>query len=331
VTRIALDASGGDYAPERPVAGALDALRQLPDSCHIVLVGPRDGIEAELAQQDGPTPDRLSIVHAPEIIGMGEKPLAAIRSKRQSSIVVGLTLHQQGEVDAFISAGNTGAMMVASRFVLGLHDGVERPAIGTVLPTVTDPVLLLDAGANVDCNARELYGFAQLGSVYARDVFDRDRPKVGLLNIGEEEEKGNTVAKEAYALLREQPHVTFVGNVEGGDVLQGVCDVVVCDGFVGNIVLKFYESAGRTFADLLQREFPADVLKTEGAARAFEFLDYSTYGGAPLLGVKGVSIICHGRSSPRAFTNAIRVAKHAADNHLSDHIHDEFVQGGAAA
>jgi phosphate acyltransferase len=330
MARIALDASGGDFAPERPVAGALEALSTLPKSCEIVLVGREAEVSAELERQGG-SRDRISIADAPETIGMGEKPLAALKSKRQSSIRVGLELQKEGRAHAFISAGNTGAMMAASLVVLGKHEGVERPAIGTVLPTIGKPVLLLDAGANVDCSPRELLGFAQLGAVYARDIFGQPEPTVGLLNIGEEPEKGNTASKEAFPLLQGNTHFHFRGNVEGSDILQGVCDVIVCDGFVGNIALKFYESVGRTVINLMQQELDETVVQSHGARRVFEFLDYSTYGGAPLLGVQGVSIICHGRSSPRAFANAIRLAFRAVDAHLSDHIHDEFVPDGVVA
>lgn len=330
MARIALDASGGDVAPEAPVRGALDALSVLPASCDVVLVGPREQVEAELAKH-GPVPDRISVVDAPETIGMAEKPLAAVRAKRRSSIVVGLELHKRGEVQAFISAGNTGAMMAASTLLLGLHQGVERAAIGTALPTDRHPVLLVDGGANVDCTPRELVGFARLGAVYARDVFERPEPKVGLLNIGEEREKGNAAVKEAFHLLQASTHFHFVGNIEGGDIFHAECDVIVCDGFVGNIVLKFYEAAGLTFAGVLKRELDHDILAGEGMARVFKFLDYSEYGGAPLLGVRGVSIICHGRSPARAFVSALRVALQSVENHLSQDIGEEFVEDEAVA
>jgi len=331
VARIALDASGGDNAPRAPVAGALEALNILPKTCEIVLVGDKPEIDAELAAHHGSIPDRISVVNAPEKIGMDEKPLTAIRAKRNSSIVVGLGLHKSREVDAFISAGNTGAMMAACTLLLGLHEGIERPAIGTVLPTDAHPVLLLDAGANVDCSAKELLGFAQLGTIYARDVLRTENPGVGLLNIGEESEKGNAATKAAHALLKQHPHLRFVGNVEGDQILSGECDVIVCDGFVGNIVLKFYESVGRIFAGRLQQELDSATMRSDAMKRVFEFLDYSSYGGAPLLGVDGVAIICHGRSSSRAITSALRVALRAVDAHLVDHIHDEFLEDGAAA
>lgn len=332
MTKVALDAMGGDYAPDVPVEGALQAASDLPASCDILLVGRRAEIEAALAKHGAPR-DRFPIVDAPEVVGMGEKPLAAVRGKRNSSIAVGLTLQKKGEVDAFISAGNTGAVMAASTLLLGLHPGVERAAIGTLFPTGAKPVLVLDAGANVDCSARELHGFAHLGAVYARDVLARPDPVVGLINIGEEEEKGSAVVKEAHALLKGNQGFRFAGNVEGRDILAGNVDVVVCDGFVGNVVLKFYESVGRLFLDLIQREVDRTVLESPGMRKVFTILDYAQYGGAPLLGVRGVSIICHGSSPARAIKNAIRVGMQAVDSHLSQHIGAELADagGGAAA
>jgi glycerol-3-phosphate acyltransferase PlsX len=330
VIRIALDAMGGDFAPEVPVKGALAAAAELPEPCEIQLVGRQDEIQAVLSRHDA-VADRFRIVDAPDVVGMGEKPLAAVRGKPRSSIAVGLGLQKRGEADAFISAGNTGAVMAASTILLGLHPGVERPAIGALFPTGRDPVLVLDAGANVDCSPRELQGFAYIGAVYARDVMGRPNPSVGLLNIGEEEEKGNAAVKEAHALLRHSTHFRFAGNVEGRDILAGACDVVVCDGFVGNVVLKFYESVERLFRDLWERIMKRSVAETPGMQDVFRILDYSEYGGAPLLGLKGVSIICHGSSSPRAIKNAIRVALQSVQSQLSQHIGAEFAGGEAVA
>jgi glycerol-3-phosphate acyltransferase PlsX len=328
--RIALDAMGGDFAPSAPVAGALEALADLPASAAIVLVGRTAEIERALAEHGG-RPPRLDIVEAPDVVGMADKPLAAVRGKPNSSIGIGLRLLREGQADAFISAGNTGAVMVGSALILGLHPGVDRPAIGTAFPTASKPLLVLDAGANVDCSPRELRGFAHLGAVYARDVMGRADPAVGLLSIGEEAEKGNAAVKEAHALLKAETHAfRFVGNVEGRDILHGDVDVVVCDGFVGNVVLKFYESVAHLFTGLLEREMAPDVLESEAMRRVFTVLDYSTYGGAPLLGVQGVSIICHGRSSARAIRNAIRVAVQAVDAGLNQHIGADLAGGTAA-
>jgi phosphate acyltransferase len=335
VIRIALDAMGGDHAPRVEVEGAVQALQDLEPEFRVQLVGRTADVEAALGQFPGVDRSRIDVVDAPEVVGMGEKPLAAIRGKPRSSIAVGLSLQKKGHSDAFISAGNTGAVMAASTLLLRLHAGVQRAAIGTLFPTASQPVLVLDAGANVDCDARELVGFAHLGSVYARDVLGRSSPAVGLLNIGEEDEKGNAVVKEAHQLLKQTPGIRYVGNVEGRDIPTGEyrgqpLDVVACDGFVGNVVLKFYESAARVFVALMKREVPA-ALQLPQMANVLKVLDYATYGGAPLLGVQGVVIICHGSSPAKAIKNAIRVAVQAVKSHLSDDIAAEFAQGGVPA
>src|SRR5437870_314423 len=270
---------GGDNAPRVEVEGAVLALRELPPGFRIQLVGRTADIEAALKAHGAVDRSRLEVVEAPEVVGMGEKPLAAVKGKPRSSIAVGLGLQKKGESDAFISAGNTGAVMAAATLLLRLHEGVQRAAIGPLFPTAVHPVLVIDGGANVDCDARELVGFAHLGSIYVRDVLDRPQPGVGLLNVGEEDEKGNAVVKEAHQLLLHTPSVTYVGNVEGRDILAGQCkkgriDVVVCDGFVGNVVLKFYESAGRMFMGMLKQAFP-DVLGRPEAKQLFKFLDSS--------------------------------------------------------
>ncbi|HYK83707.1 MAG TPA: phosphate acyltransferase PlsX [Gemmatimonadales bacterium] len=331
--RIALDAMGGDNAPHVEAEGVVQALRELPPSFRVQLVGRSADIHAALKAQGDFDRRRLDIVEAPEVVGMGEKPLAAVKSKPRSSIVVGLGLQKRGESDAFISAGNTGAVMAAATLLLRVHEGVQRAAIGTLFPTAVHPVLVLDGGANVDCDARELVGFAHLGSVYVRDVLGRAEPGIGLLNVGEEEEKGNAVVKEAHQLLKQVAGIRYVGNVEGRDILAGECkkgriDAVVCDGFVGNAILKFYESAGRMFAGMIQRAFP-DVLDRPEAKQLLKFLDYSEYGGAPLLGVRGVAIICHGASPARAIKNAVRVAVQMVESHLDQDIDAAFATGAA--
>ncbi len=332
--RIALDAMGGDNAPRVEVEGAAQALQELPPEFRVQLVGRSADIEAAL-RRTGADRSRIDIVEAPEVVGMGEKPLAAIRGKPRSSIAVGLTLQKKGKSDAFISAGNTGAVMAASTLLLRLHAGVQRAAIAALLPTAGQPVLVLDVGANVDCDARELVGFAHLGAVYARDVLGRPSPTVGLLNIGEEDEKGSAVVKEAHQLLKETAGLRYIGNVEGRDIPVGECrgqplDVVACDGFVGNVVLKFYESAARVFVSLMKHEAP-DVLQRPEMANVLKVLDYATYGGAPLLGVQGVVIICHGSSPVKAIKNAIRMAAQAVRSHLNDDIAAEFAGGGVPA
>ena len=331
--RIAIDAMGGDDAPAVPVAGAALALGELPAGVTVQLVGQREIIEREL-ERHAMDRARLEVIDAPDTIAMGEKPLQAIRSKRNSSIVIGLGLQKSGSSDAFISAGNTGAVMVGSTLILGLHQGFERPAIGTTFPTSRQSVLVLDAGANVDCSPSELVGFAKLGVLYARDVMGRPNPAVALLNIGEEEEKGNAAAKEAHRLLRASG-LTFVGNIEGRHILlgrseQGEFDVVVCDGFVGNVLLKFYESLGRLLHGLVERELGAATAGNESMTRIWRALDYAEYGGAPLLGVKGVSIICHGRSTANAIRNAIRLAVEATQHQLVQHMAREFAQSSVS-
>jgi glycerol-3-phosphate acyltransferase PlsX len=333
--RIALDAMGSDNAPQVEVEGVAQALNELPPEFQVQLVGRKPEIEAALGRVPGVDRTRVEIVDAPEVVGMGDKPLAAIRGKPRSSIAVGLGLQKKAKSDAFISAGNTGAVMAASTLLLRLHPGVQRAAIGALFPSAGQPVLVVDGGANVDCDARELVGFAHLGSVYARDVLGRPSPSVGLLNIGEEDEKGNAVAKEAHQLLKQTSGIRYIGNIEGRDIPVGEArrqplDVVVCDGFVGNVVLKFYESAGRVFVSLIKRE-AADVLQRPEMEKVLSVLDYATYGGAPLLGVKGVVIVCHGASPAKAIKNAIRVAVQAVRSHLSDDIAAEFAEGKVPA
>jgi glycerol-3-phosphate acyltransferase PlsX len=335
VIRVAVDAMGGDTAPQAEIAGVVQALTALPGRFIVQLVGRSEVIKAELAKYPDVDHSRLEIHEAAEVIGMAEKPLAAVRKKPKSSIVVGLGLQKAGQSDAFVSAGNTGAILAASTILLGLHDGVERATVATLFPTGNQPVLVLDGGANVDCSARELVGFAYLGTVYMRDVLQRPSPTVGLLNVGEEEEKGNAITREAHNLLKRSPRLHYIGSIEGRDIVAGhhkygVVDVVVCDGFVGNVVLKFYESVGRLFVGLVKQLVP-DLLQRAELRELFRILDYSEYGGAPLLGVKGVSIICHGASPANAYKNAVRVAVQSVEADLSKHIGAEFAEGETAA
>jgi len=333
--RVALDAMGGDHAPTNEVKGAVKALAALPADVIIQLVGQTQVIEAELARQNAPR-ERIEVIEAPEVVGMAEKPVEAIRGKRKSSIVVGLGLVKAGQSEAFISAGNTGAVMAGATLTLKLYPGFERPAIGTPFPTLDDFVLVLDAGANVDCSAEELVGFARLGVHYARDVLGRENPAVGLLNIGEESEKGNAAAKEAHRLLGASG-LPFIGNVEGRDLIVGHTDgghfdVVVCDGFVGNVILKFYESVAKLFYQLVEREAGGETVASPEFRRIWQFLDYARFGGAPLLGVRGVCIICHGKSSPDAIASAVRVAVEASRHDLVKHMNSAFApEAGPAA
>jgi glycerol-3-phosphate acyltransferase PlsX len=336
LARIALDAMGGDFAPRATVAGALLALGELDSSHSIQLVGQtnvvRDQLEALLAEDEFTGlvshRTRLEIVEAPDVIEMTDKPGSAVRGKPKSSMIVGLKLQASGESDAFVSAGNTGAQMAASMVVLKLHAGLKRPAIATIFPTARKPVVVLDSGANVDCGPDELVQFARLGVVYAEDLLGRDNPAVGLLSIGEEPEKGNAVTKEAHQLL-EASDLNFIGNVEGRDLPTGQCDrgpidIVVCDGFVGNVVLKFYEAIAPFIIGLLAKS----GLDQAKMMTALKQLDYSEHGGAPLLGVKGVSIISHGKSSPRAIMNAVKAGVRAVETRMDEHIGRRLSEAG---
>jgi phosphate acyltransferase len=323
--RIALDAMGTDRAPATEVAGAVAALGEFGDDLRLVLVGDREAIETELGQWPDAPRERIEIVHAPERIGMAEAPTQAIRRKPASSIVVGLTLQKQREVDAFISAGSTGAVLAGSLMFLRALPGVDRPAVGAVIPTKSGHTLLIDAGANIETRPGHLLQFAHLGTIYAQDLMGQERPRVGLLNIGEEPEKGDERTLEAYRLLSAAPHLEFVGNIEGRDIIDGKCDVLVCDGFVGNVLLKFYESVSQFIIGLLKRELQASGAELE-LGRVFQLLDYTEYGGAPLLGVNGVTIICHGGSPPRAIHNAIRVARRSVERNLVVHIEGQLAR-----
>lgn len=319
--RIAIDAMGTDRHPAVEVEGAVAALRRLPPEFSIVLVGRREAIARELDRLGESETARLSIVDAPDRIEPGEAPATAVRRKPDSSIVVGLNLQKSSEADAFVSAGSTGAVMAASLFILRPLPGVDRPAVATMLPTSVGPMVMLDAGANVDCRPAHLVQFARLGAVYARDVMNRETPRVGLLNIGEEPEKGNELAVETYRRLQDTD-LNFVGNVEGRQIIEGVCDVLVTDGFVGNVLLKFYESVAGFVFGLLRQELTGDGADDK-FGRVSRMLDYAEYGGAPLLGVNGISIICHGGSPPRAITNAIMAAVAASDAHMVGHMRHE--------
>ena len=329
---------GGDFAPKAAIAGAILALQEL-DPAHIVqLVGQTAVIESQLASllagelsQASAVRDRLTIVEAPDIIAMSEKPTAALRKKPNSSMVVGLKMQVDGKSDAFVSAGNTGAQMASSAMLLKLQPGLTRPAIATVFPTARNPVIVLDSGANVDCSTKELLQFAWLGAVYAECIFGRSNPSIGLLSIGEEPEKGNAVVKEAHVLFQ-KAGFNFHGNLEGRDLPAGASDrgpfdVVICDGFVGNVVLKFYEAVAPMIVRVLS-EHPG--INAEHVKSALSIFDSTNYGGAPLLGVRGVSIICHGNSPPRAIKNAIKVAVRAVETRMNDLI-GEKLQAAAPA
>ena len=316
--RIAVDAMGSDRAPAVEVEGAVGALLDR-DDVTVVLVGDRSAIEAELARHPDAPRGRIEVVEAADVIDPGEPPVPAIRRKPNSSIVIGTRLVKAGEADAFLSAGSTGAVMAAAHLILRPLPGVDRPAVGAAVPAESGRFLLIDMGANVDTRPQHLLQFAHLGTIYAQDLMRIPNPRVGLLNIGHEPEKGDEQTLETYQLLKDSPALNFVGNVEGRDVLRGVCDVLVCDGFVGNVMLKFYESMAGVIARLLQAEMVEQGV-TLDLGRLFRRLDYSTYGGAPLLGVNGVVIIAHGGSPPAAIRNGIGVAAQSVETHMVEHI-----------
>jgi phosphate acyltransferase len=327
LARIALDAMGGDLAPTAPVTGALLALAELDPGHEILLVGQSallartyDEVTSGANSALRAHRERITFVEAPDTVGMADKPTAVLR-RPHSSMAVGLRMHAEGQADAFVSAGNTGAQMAASVMHLKLHAGLRRPAISTIFPSALKPVVVLDSGANVDCSPEELVAFARVGAVYAEDILGRSNPAVGLLSIGEEAEKGNAVVKEAHQLLA-NADINFIGNVEGRDIPAGACDrgpvdVVVCDGFTGNVVLKFMEGVAPMLVRMVSEVVGHDP---HALMNALTHLDVDSYGGAPLLGVKGVSIIAHGKSSPRAIKNAVLVAVRAAESHMSEHI-----------
>ncbi len=318
--KIALDAMGGDTAPETTVAGAVRAARELP--VEIILIGQQEHIEHQLARYSK-RPENISILHAPEVIGMHEPPVASIRKKRDSSITVGLRLLKAHEVDAFISAGNTGAVMSASALLVGLLPGIERPGIGIMMPGVKGDTFLIDVGANIDPKPLHLLQYGLMGEAYMRCVFGKSRPTVGLLSVAAEQTKGTEFIKETYGLL-EGSGVNFVGNVEGHDIFTGEYGVIVCDGFAGNVAIKTAESLAHAINALLKRALAKSLITRIGAWLARDAflhlrkeIDYAETGGAPLLGVNGICIIAHGSSGAKPINNAVRVAYESVRHELN--------------
>lgn len=305
--RIAIDAMGGDYAPTEIIAGGLDWARQSGEE--VIFVGQEEIIKKELQAFDYKQ-EKISIVHASQVVEMDEAPAVALRRKRDSSIVIATKLVKEGQAEAVVSCGSTGAQMAAAIFILGRLEGIERPPVITSLPSITDqPTLLIDVGANVDCKPEQLLQFGQLGSVYARVIKGIENPRVGLLNNGEEESKGNKLALKSYQLLKEQSGIDFIGNVEGRDLFGDSCDVVVCDGFTGNVVIKSLEGV----SEYLSRACYEELGKLPSI---FASLDYSNVGGAPLMGVTGISVVCHGSSKREAVLNGICEAQNCVKNDL---------------
>jgi len=326
--RIAIDAMGGDHAPRSAVEGAIAAAKEWPD-IDIVLVGDQAVLEPLLTEK----PSRLHIHHASETIEADEEPVKAVRRKKDASMVVAGKLVREGEADAMISAGNTGALLTTGLLVVGRIPGIERPALAPMIPTLDGRgMLALDLGANMDATPEHLLQYAIMGSIYREKVHGITGPRVGLLNVGTEAMKGNELTKQAYPLLEQAP-VQFVGNVESRDILKGICDVVVCDGFAGNIMLKTLEGAAGTIMSLLKQEFKrsfttklAALIMKPGLAQ-FKKFDYKEHGAAPLLGTNGLVLKSHGSSDAKAFKNAVRQAQTAIHNGLVGAIAAEFDKG----
>src|SRR5438105_191375 len=328
-TVIAVDAMGSDRAPRPEVEGAIQAARH--HDIHVLLVGREDQVRAELAHHPLATHLPIEIVHASEVVTMHEKASQAVRSKRDSSMRVGLRLVRERRAQGFVTAGNTGAAMATTKMVLGALPGVDRPALAAVFPTALGTAaILVDVGANVDCKPQNLEQFAIMGEIYSRSIFNIPRPRVGLLSVGEEESKGNDLTKDAYPLMKRLP-INFVGNVEGRDLYNGNADVIVCDGFIGNVALKVSEGLVEAVRFLLKESLKSTISSQVGyllSKKAFadfkKRLDYAEYGGAPLLGLKGVCIVGHGSSNANAIKNAIRVAAQFADTKINAKIEQEL-------
>jgi phosphate acyltransferase len=331
---IAVDAMGGDDAPKAEVEGAVRAARSL--GIKVILVGRQEIVRAELRKHDDAQDLPIEVHHASEHVTMDDS-VKAMRQKRDSSIHVAARLVRDGVADGVVSAGNTGAVMATAKMVQGMLPGVDRPAMAAAFPTLRGtPVIVVDVGANVDCSPRMLAQFAVMGDIYSRVIFHTHRPRVGLLSIGEEEHKGNELTRAATPLLKALP-VHFIGNVEGRDIYAGETDVIVCDGFIGNVALKVSEGLVEMVYKMLRESLEATITRKIGsllARKAFkEFkkrVDYSEYGGAPLLGVKGICIITHGRSNGNAIKNAIRVAAEFAEGKINERIEAELAIGQLA-
>ncbi len=328
--KIAVDAMGGDYAPEQIVKGVVEAARENRQSRGIILVGVQERVREELEKYntDGLP---ITICHSSEIVEMNDSPAVAVKKKRDSSISIAADLVRNGEASALVTAGNTGAAVAATVLKWRMLNKVDRPAIATVFPSPSGYTLLLDVGANVSCKPLHLLQYSIMGKVYAEHVMGIRDPKIGLLSVGEESTKGNVFTKEAYRDLQNIPGINFVGNVEGKDIFSNTVDVVVTDGFVGNVVLKLSEGVASALQEMLKSEIEKTIINKVGALlmmSAFKNLkkkaDYDEHGGAPLLGVNGVCIICHGRSSAKAIKNAINVAEGYVINNVNEHIEDEI-------
>lgn len=331
--QIVLDAMGTDRAPAEDVLGAVEALRSSQaDRFTIILVGQEEAIERELAKHNDVDRSRIVVRHAEEVIAMNEEPAQAVRSKRKSSIVLGLRMQSEGHADAFVSAGNTGAVMAASTFILGRIPGISRPTIASQFPSEKGFTIVADVGANVDTKPQNLYEFAVMTSVYAEEIFGYTNPRLGLLNVGEEEGKGEERTVQAYELLKKSD-LNFIGNVEGRDILKGTAHVIICDGFTGNVVLKFAESVNGLLRTKLQayakKSFVNGIMTLLARSTLkgiFREMNYEEYGGVPLLGVNGISIIGHGGSSAKAIKNMIFKAEEMVRKEVNKKIEGKLVE-----
>ena len=332
--RIALDAMGGDYAPGHEVAGAIEALRASREQFEIVLVGDEQAIRHQLALQNAEH-FPFTVAHASQVISMADSPTAALKQKKDSSLAVGMRLHKEGNVGACVSAGNTGAVLSAATLILGRIKNVSRPTIGTFIPAEIGSCLLVDAGANVDCRAQHLYEFAVMGSIYVHLLRKKERPSIALLNVGEEKSKGTEAVLEAYKLLSASSY-NFIGNVEGGDILKSKADVVVCDGFVGNIILKFGESVPLFLKSRLKKFSAGSIINKIAVGMALwplkvslQDMDPNEEGGVPVLGVNGVAIIGHGSSTIKGIKNMILRAAEVAQGQVNQQIETALAREGS--
>jgi glycerol-3-phosphate acyltransferase PlsX len=326
--RIAIDAMGGDYAPDEVIAGAIDSLESLAKEDEVILVGPQQTIESRLSAL-GAAQINIQLVDAPDVIGMDDPPIDSLRKKPRSSIGVLGKLAKMGQADAIISAGNTGACVAAFQMRMRNLPGVNRPGIAVVFPMIDGPVTICDVGANIACKPVNLYQYGVMASVYSRYLLGIDNPRVGLMSIGEEDAKGNEVVKKTRELLKSDPRINFIGNIEGRDIFRGVCDVAVCEGFVGNVILKLTEGCvdGLFRAikhELMQEKIDLALQFKPVITRIYRKYDYNEYGGALLLGVNGTALICHGASRQRTIRNAILASKKYHTQKLNDRISEHL-------
>ncbi len=329
LVNIAVDAMGGDNAPAEIVKGAVESLDKAKN-LKVTLVGREDDVRAELSKYTY-DPNRIDVIHASEVIEMAEPPVMAVRNKRDSSLVKCMYLVKEGKCDALVTAGSTGAFLVGGQIIVGRIKGVERPPLAPFIPTVNGRCLLLDCGANVDARPSQLVQFAKIGSAYVKKVCGIDNPRVGIVNIGAEEEKGNALVKETFPLLKATPEINFIGSVEARDIPYGGADVVVCEAFVGNVILKMYEGVGTALLKSMKEAFMSSTRSKIGAALAKPALkktlkayDVNQYGGAPLLGCNGLLVKTHGSSKAVSITNSILQCKTFADNNINDDIKEMF-------